>query len=290
MKRVFAVLVSLGMAVALGAPVARAYQSDSARWSDVRRLQDDLSALEDSLATVPANHPRYRDLQRRADDLHQDLVSLRDGMRHDRDSSDSGVPLADVDRVRERIRTLQSDVDAALDRRWAGAGRIAVPEGSEITVRLNQSLSSRTARVEDRFDASVARPVLVGGRVIVRTGARVQGTVTQAESAQGRGRGGRLNLAFDRLFLEDGSTVTLNSRLVRVRDDLGSNDTARRGGIGAALGAVLGGVLGGGKGVLVGALLGGAGGAITSNGDDVYLPEGTVFTLQLEGPATIERR
>jgi hypothetical protein len=49
-------------------------------------------------------------------------------------------------------------------------------------------------------------------------------------------------------------------------------------------------VLGGGKGVLVGALLGGAGGAITSNGDDVYLPEGTVFTLQLEGPATIERR
>ena len=44
------------------------------------------------------------------------------------------------------------------------------------------------------------------------------------------------------------------------------------------------------KGAIVGVLLGGAGGAISSTGDDVSLPEGTVFTLQTERPLTVLRR
>ena len=48
-------------------------------------------------------------------------------------------------------------------------------------------------------------------------------------------------------------------------------------------------MIGGTKGAIVGVLLGGAGGAITSSGDDVELPAGTVFTLQLERPTTVPR-
>jgi len=77
---------------------------------------------------------------------------------------------------------------------------------------------------------------------------------------------------------------------VQVKEDIVNSDTAKRGAIGAALGAVLGKVLGGTKGALIGILLGGAGGVITAQGDDVELPEGTVFTLQLERPATVLRR
>jgi outer membrane lipoprotein SlyB len=77
--------------------------------------------------------------------------------------------------------------------------------------------------------------------------------------------------------------------VVQVREDIASGDTAKHGAIGAALGGILGGVLGGGKGAVVGVLLGGAGGAITATGDDVELPAGTVFTLQLDRPVTVRR-
>ena len=80
------------------------------------------------------------------------------------------------------MRTLQGDIDTALDRRFT-RGSLDLPTGTELTVRLEQPLSSRTARLEDRFDATVARPVMVDSRVVIAAGTRVQGTVTRAEAA-----------------------------------------------------------------------------------------------------------
>jgi hypothetical protein len=144
--------------------------------------------------------------------------------------------------------------------------------------------------VEDRFEATVARPVYVDGRIVIPDGSRVQGTVTVAERAQRPARGGKLNLSFDRLLLDDGTTVDLSARLVQVKEDIGSGGTVKQGAIGAAIGGILGKVLGGTKGAIVGVLLGGAGGAISSSGDDVELPEGTVFTLQLDRATTVPKR
>ena len=90
--------------------------------------------------------------------------------------------------------------------------------------------------------------------------------------------------------LDDGSTVDLSARIVQVKEDVGSGGTPKQGAIGAAIGGILGKVIGGTKGAIVGVLLGGAGGAITSTGDDVELPAGTVFTLQLERAATVPQR
>ena len=159
-----------------------------------------------------------------------------------------------------------------------------------MTVRLEQSLSSRTARVEDRFDATVARPVYADGRIVVPDGSRVQGTVTVVERAQRPARGGRLNLSFDRLLLDDGTTADLSARIVQVKEDIGSGGTLKQGAIAAAIGGILGKVIGGTKGAIVGVLLGGAGGAISSSGDDVELPEGTVFILQLDRATSVPRQ
>jgi hypothetical protein len=291
MKKSLSVFVFLLAVLAVAAPpAADAYQTrTTARWYDVQRLQDDLAVLEDSLAAVPTSHSRYREFQRRADGLRVDLERLRDDMNRNRDSRDLTVSADEVNRLRDRIRTLQSDVDSSLNRRWT-SGSMVLPEGTELMVRLEQPLSSRTARVEDRFEATVARPVYLDGRTVIPAGSRVQGTVTRAEKAERPARGGRLDLAFDRLLLDDGTTVDLNARLVQVREDIGSGETVERGAIGGALGAVLGAVLGGKKGALVGVLLGGAGGAISSEGDEVELPEGTVFTLQTDRPVTLQRR
>ena len=291
MKRVLSISVFLALAVVLAMPpaAAQAYQATARRY-DVQRLQDDLAVLEDSLAAVPTSHPRYREFRDRADALRQDLVQIRDDMGRSREDTSAGaVSLDEVDRVRDRVRTLQGDIDTALDRRFT-RGSLDLPTGAELTVRLEQPLSSRTARLEDRFDATVARPVMVDTRVVIPAGTRVQGTVTRADQAQRPIRGGRLDLAFDRALLDDGTSLDLHARVVQVKEDIADAGTARNAGIGAALGGILGSIIGGTKGAIVGVLLGGAGGAITAQGDDVNLPEGTVFTLQLDRPVTVLRR
>ncbi|HEY8147600.1 MAG TPA: hypothetical protein VIK51_01620 [Vicinamibacteria bacterium] len=293
MKRALSVLIFLFVALAVAVPPASAFQARPARYYDVQRLQDDLTVLEDSLATLPTSHPRYREFADRADALREAIVRLRDDMdRGSRTSRDVTVTRDQVDGLRDRIHALHGDIDNALNRGYSGrrTGSLVLSEGTEMTVRLEQPLSSRTARVEDRFEATVARPVYVDGRIVIPDGSRVQGTVTVVERAQRPARGGRLNLSFDRLLLDDGTTVDLSARLVQVKEDIGSGGTVKQGAIGAAIGGILGKVLGGTKGAIVGVLLGGAGGAISSSGDDVELPEGTVFTLQLDRATTVPRR
>ena len=293
MKRALSVILFLFVALAVAVPPASAFQARTARYYDVQRLQDDLTVLEDSLATLPTSHPRYREFADRADALREELVRLRDDMdRGSRTSRDVTVTRDQVDGLRDRIHALHGDIDNALNRGYSGrrTGSLVLPESTEMTVRLEQPLSSRTARVEDRFEATVARPVYVDGRIVIPDGSRVQGTVTVAERAQRPARGGKLNLSFDRLLLDDGTTVDLSARLVQVKEDIGSGGTVKQGAIGAAIGGILGKVLGGTKGAIVGVLLGGAGGAISSSGDDVELPEGTVFTLQLDRATTVPKR
>ena len=84
-----------------------------------------------------------------------------------------------------------------------------------------------------------------------------------------------MNLAFDSIEMSDGGRNTLHGYVTRVygsgsgeADNEGgvesgsrTNQTLKRGGIGAAAGAILGGIAGGGKGAAIGLILGGAGGA-----------------------------
>jgi len=288
MKRALSVFLFAFVALAVAAPPAPAFQTTSARYYDVQRLQDELYVVQDSLATLPASHPRYQAFSDRADVLRQEILRMRD----DLDRGSRGVSRTSVDSLRDRIHALHVDIDDALSRgyrRGSAGSRLTLPEGTEVSVRLEEALSSRTARLEDRFEATVARPVYVDGRIVIPDGSRVQGTVTEVQRAQRPARGGRLNLAFDRLLLDDGSTVDLTARVVQVHEDIGSGDTVKQGAIGAAIGGILGKVLGGTKGAIVGVLLGGAGGAIASNGDDVELPAGTVFTLQLDRAVNVTR-
>ena len=289
MKRALSVFLFSFVALAVAAPPAPAFQATNARYYDVQRLEDDLYVLQDSLVALPTTHPRYREFADRADALRQEILRLRDDM--DRGGQSASVSRVTIDRLRDRIHVLHGDIDNALNRGYSRrTSGLTLPEGTEVNVRLEQPLSSRTARVEDRFDATVARPVYVDGRIVIPDGTRVQGTVTVVERAQRPARGGRLNLSFDRLYLDDGSTVDLSARIVQVREDIGSGGTLKQGAIGAAIGGILGKVIGGTKGAIVGVLLGGAGGAITSTGDDVELPAGTVFTLQLERATTVPQR
>ena len=143
-----------------------------------------------------------------------------------------------------------------------------VPVGTDLKVRINDTLSSKEARVGDRFTATVIDPSrfdearLNGHISSIQKSGKVKGTTS-------------MNLAFDSVELRDGRRGTLHGYVTRVYgDDAGKADneggiesggrgkqTIKRTGIGAGVGAIIGGIAGGGKGAAIGMIVGGAGGA-----------------------------
>lgn len=143
-----------------------------------------------------------------------------------------------------------------------------VPIGTDLKVRLNDTLSSKDSRVGDRFTATVIDPSRFDE-------ARVSGHISSIQkSGKIKGRTS-MNLAFDSIELRDGRRGVLHGYVTRVYgDDSGRADeeggvesgsrtkqTVKRAGIGATVGAIVGGIAGGGKGAAIGLIVGGAGGA-----------------------------
>lgn len=145
---------------------------------------------------------------------------------------------------------------------------ISVPAGTNLKVRLNDTLSSKESRVGDKFTVTVIDPVKYNE-------ATLSGHISSIEkSGKIKGRTS-MNLDFDRISMPDGRSGTLHGYVSRVygegagqADNEGgvqsgsrSKQAIKRGGIGAAAGAIIGGIAGGGKGAAIGLLIGGAGGA-----------------------------
>jgi hypothetical protein len=143
-----------------------------------------------------------------------------------------------------------------------------VPVGTDLKVRLNETLSSKESRVGDRFTATVIDPdrfdeALLRGRI---------SSIQKSGKIKGRTS---MNLAFDSVELRDGRKGTLHGYVTRVYgDDAGKADeeggvesgsrtkqAVKRSGIAAVTGAIIGGIAGGGKGAAIGLIVGGAAGA-----------------------------
>lgn len=143
-----------------------------------------------------------------------------------------------------------------------------VPVGTDLKVRINDTLSSKDSRIGDRFTATVIDPSRFDE-------ARLNGHVSSIQkSGKIKGRTS-MNLAFDTIEMRDGRRGVLHGYVTRVYgDDAGRADneggvesgsrtkqTVKRAGIGATVGAIVGGIAGGGKGAAIGLIIGGAGGA-----------------------------
>ena len=142
-----------------------------------------------------------------------------------------------------------------------------VPAGTDLKVRLNDTLSSKESRAGDKFTATVIDPSRFDE-------ARVYGHVRSiVKSGKIKGRT-TMNLAFDSVTLSDGRSGVLHGYVTRVYGDKGRTDqeggvqsesrgrqTIKRSGIGATAGAIIGAIAGGGKGAAIGLIVGGAAGA-----------------------------
>lgn len=268
-----------------GAGLAGAY-GPSATWSDIRDLRAQVALLDDTLQSVDPSSPESREFGRREDDIRQRLTALRDQLRRDGgDREASGASKDEVEALRREIYDLRRDVDSFRGQSQAEGG-ISIPDGIEIPIVVEDNVSSKTARPEDRIVASVADSVRVAGRVVIPAGTEVRGVVRNVEPARRPAHGGRLEMSFDSMML-DGQPVPMRSRVVRISEHKLDGSKA---GLGALLGGVIGAVAGGKKGLLIGGVVGAAGAVVATKGDEVEIPAGTEIVLRLERPMDVARR
>lgn len=167
---------------------------------------------------------------------------------------------------------------------------VSVPADSVLGLRIDSTVSTETARVEDRVNARIARDVLVDGRVAIPTGARLEGTVTTVE------RGGkfkdrpRIGVTFTSLIFADGTRTTIQTEEIFRNGESPSGQANAKVGGSAVVGAILGAMIGGKKGALLGGTAGAAGGAAAvASGErpEAVMVSGTQLTVRLGAPITV---
>jgi hypothetical protein len=173
-----------------------------------------------------------------------------------------------------------------------------VPADTVIRVRMDTELNSRTARVGDRFSATVTEPVYGGGSGVdvLPVGSKVWGRVSAVTRA-GRRTPGHISVSFNQVELPNGTRHTINGSLSSLQtDDVNAdNESTVSGkgnrnrdavfiGGGAATGALIGAIAGGGKGAAIGAILGGGlgtGARVYEKEQEAEVKSGTAFGVIL---------
>ena len=178
----------------------------------------------------------------------------------------------------------------------ARTGEFIVPNGMVLTANLENLVDTKISQNNDRFKLTVQSPMEFRGAVI-------EGYIS------GVGRSGRVSgssnitFNFQSITLRDGQRYDFAGTLQGVKDQYGkvvkvdaegtvrgdsqTNETAKRGGLGAGAGAIIGAITGGLKGAAIGAVIGGGAGAgsvIATGREDIRLLQGTTLTIQSSSP------
>jgi hypothetical protein len=165
----------------------------------------------------------------------------------------------------------------------AAAGDRTVDVGTELDVRLQTPLGSKTSKVEDRFEATTLVDLTKNGQVLIPAGSLVRGFVSTVEDAGRLDRKGRISLTFEQIRVE-GRNHPFRATVTKALESEGIEGEVGKIGAGAGVGAIIGGILGGLKGALTGILIGAGGVIAATEGEDVDLPVGTVLRIRVDSP------
>jgi len=170
---------------------------------------------------------------------------------------------------------------------------VTLPVGTNLFVRLQETLSTDHNYTGDAFRATVDVPVIMGGFIIVDKGSKVLGRIVNADKAGHFGGAGDLTLALAEIHTTDGQTVRIQTGTFDKKGPSNTGATAAKIGGGAAIGAIIGAIAGGGKGAAIGAGVGGAAGtgaAAVTHSRPAILQNEMRLTFQLSAPVTITEK
>jgi hypothetical protein len=167
--------------------------------------------------------------------------------------------------------------------------KVTIPAGTQLSIRVNEEVSSEKAQVGDTFHGSISAPVTVDDQTVVPTTADVEGRVVDVKSA-GRFAGGSvLTLQLTKLIMNGRSYSIQTDQWSKSGTGRGKGTAAKVGG-GAAVGAILGGIFGGGKGAAIGTVAGagaGTAGSAIGKGQQIVLKPEAVISFSLQNSLTV---
>ena len=167
---------------------------------------------------------------------------------------------------------------------------VTIPANAVLGVRLSSSLSSETAEIEDRVEASVTRDVIANGHLAVPAGTRLVGSVNEVTRGGKFSEKARLGVRFHTLVLADGTRAPVRVDSVIREGESQKRASAAKIGIGTVGGAIIGGIMSGKKGAVLGGIAGaGAGAATVATGrrSIASLGAGTPLSVRLTAPVTL---
>ncbi len=142
-------------------------------------------------------------------------------------------------------------------------------DGTPIKLRLQRTLSSADAKVDDRVDFDVLEEIKVNDTVVIPKGSVAWATVTEAQAKRRMGRQGKLNVNIDAVRLADGEKAALRA----VKDVKGGTHT----------GAMVGGMVATGILFFPAAPL-----FLFMHGKDITIPKGTEITAYINGDMSLD--
>jgi len=164
-----------------------------------------------------------------------------------------------------------------------------LPSGTEISVRLIESVDSERNREGDEFRASLEDPITLGNDVVVPKGADARlKLVNEQESGKLSGKAG-LTVQLISITV-DGRPIRVESSDVSEYSGSRGARTAKSAAAVGAVGAIIGAIAGGGKGAAIGAGAGaatGAGAQTVMKGQQVRIPSETVLTFTTQKTVTL---
>ena len=314
-------LAMLALCLSLARPVA----AQSVTSSDIQRLQDQVADADNDVSRMRGSQDTSSRLQSEIDDLRDEVVYLKVKLRKegsvsrseyeqvqnrvqdvrsqvranapDSASTDSGAWRTNTDPNGTRPRpsgtsgTVSGGVidDRTRSDQSTGSrptGTSAIPSGQEIDARIENTLSSETAQVEQRFEATTVADLYRGNEVLIPAGSTLRGVVSSVTKATRTERKGSLTVAFDQITVR-GRNYPIRGTVTQALESEGIKGEVGKIGAGAGVGAIIGGIIGGAKGALIGVLIGAGGTIAATEGKDVSLPAGTILRVSLDTPPNI---
>ena len=188
----------------------------------------------------------------------------------------------------------------------ASIHELTIPAGTQVPIRLENAISTKTSRPGEAVYARTTFPVAIDEKILIPAGTYVQGKIAQIKPA-GRLKGrAEVLLHFTTLIYPSGYTVMLPGSIenapgidkAHVKDKEGTIQADSNKGKTAATiaqpageGALVGALARGGEGALLGAGIGGAIGttiAALSHGNEITFHPGTTLEVVIQREVQID--
>ncbi|MCA6450019.1 MAG: hypothetical protein IM584_07735 [Chitinophagaceae bacterium] len=90
---------------------------------------------------------------------------------------------------------------------------VIIPEGTIIKASLQKDISGKEASVCQTIDFELSDNVIINNKVAIYKGAKIVGTVTEAQRSKALGKKGKLSFSIDYLYLKNGTVIKLRSQV-----------------------------------------------------------------------------